>query len=350
MTIKIGIIGAGKIVRVRHLPETQMNPHAEVSAVCDVIISRAEELAKEYNCTAYTDYRQMLLDPEIDAVIVAATNTTHAEMTVAALKAGKHVMCEKPMATTLADGQAMLTAAKESGKQLMIAHNQRLEPANIKAREIIQSGKLGRILSFTSVFGHPGCEHWAIDGDETWFFTKDIAGLGVLGDLAVHKLDLMRFILDDNYSEVTAMMGTLAKTYPDGGLIDVEDDATCVLQTHKGAMGTLIASWTYQKEDNSTTIYGEKGVLRIYTDPNFPLIVHFDHETGEYYRLGKKSTNVEQVKSGIVDAFVDALVRGVNVPIPGIEGYRALEAVISCQQAAESGQRLELTQQVDKFV
>lgn len=342
MTIKIGIIGAGKIVRVRHLPETQMNPHAEVSAVCDIVKSRAEEMAKKYNCKAYTDYSQMLLDPEIDAVIVAAPNTTHAEMTVAALKAGKHVMCEKPMATTLAEGQAMLIAARETGKQLMIAHNQRLEPANIKAREIIQSGKLGRILSFTSVFGHPGCEYWAIDGEDTWFFKKDIAGLGVLGDLAVHKLDLMRFILDDNYSEVTAMMGTQAKTYPDGGLIDVEDNAMCILKTQKGALGTFIASWTYQKEDNSTTIYGEKGVMQIYVDPNFPLIVHFDHETGEYFQVGKKSTNVEQVKSGIVDAFVDALVRGVDVPIPGIEGYRALEAVISCQQAAESGQRLEI--------
>ena len=342
MTIKIGIIGAGKIVRVRHLPETQMNPHAEVSAVCDIVKSRAEEMAKKYNCKAYTDYSQMLLDPKIDAVIVAAPNTTHAEMTVAALKAGKHVMCEKPMATTLAEGQAMLIAARETGKQLMIAHNQRLEPANIKAREIIQSGKLGRILSFTSVFGHPGCEYWAIDGEDTWFFKKDIAGLGVLGDLAVHKLDLMRFILDDNYSEVTAMMGTQAKTYPDGGLIDVEDNAMCILKTQKGALGTFIASWTYQKEDNSTTIYGEKGVMQIYVDPNFPLIVHFDHETGEYFQVGKKSTNVEQVKSGIVDAFVDALVRGVDVPIPGIEGYRALEAVISCQQAAESGQRLEI--------
>jgi UDP-N-acetylglucosamine 3-dehydrogenase len=340
MTIKVGIIGAGKIVRVRHLPETQMNPNAEVSAICDVVKSRAEELAKKTNCKAYSDYRQMLLDPDIDAVIVAATNTTHAEMTVAALKAGKHVMCEKPMATTLDESQAMLTAAREMGMQLMIAHNQRLEPANIKAREIVQSGKLGRILSFTSVFGHPGCEYWAIDGDDTWFFKNDIAGLGVLGDLAVHKLDLMRFILEDNYSEVMAMMGTLAKTYPDGGLIDVEDNAICVLRTQKGALGTFIASWTYQKEDNSTTIYAENGVMKIYGDPNFPLVVHFDHETGEYYQLGKKSTNVDQVKSGIVDAFIDALVRGVDVPIPGIEGYRALEAVIACQQAAKSGKRL----------
>lgn len=343
MTIKIGIIGAGKIVRVRHLPETQMNPHAEVSAICDVVEARAEELANEYNCKAYTDYRQMIFDANLDAVIIAATNTTHAEMSITALKAGKHVLCEKPMATTLEDAQNMLAAAQSSGKQLMIAHNQRLEPAHIKAREIIQSGKLGRILSFTTIFGHPGCEYWAIDGESTWFFRGEIAGLGVLGDLSVHKLDLMRFILEDDYTEATAFVDTLAKTFPDGNLISVEDNAICVLRTAKGAIGTVITSWTYQIEENKTSIYGEKGILEIYADPEFPLIVHHDHETGEYYRLGQQSTNLEQIQSGIIDAFVGAIFAGTDVPIPGIEGYKALEALIACQKAAKTGQHVRIS-------
>ena len=91
MTIKIGIIGAGSIVRYRHLPETHDNEQAEVGAVCDVVIERAEELAAQYNCKAYTDYKELIADKDLDAVIVAATNTTHAEMTIAALQAGK--MC-----------------------------------------------------------------------------------------------------------------------------------------------------------------------------------------------------------------------------------------------------------------
>lgn len=342
MTIKIGIIGAGKIVRVRHLPETMMNPHAEVVAICDVVEARAKEMAQEYDCKAYFDYRQLILDPEIDAVIVAATNTTHAEMTIAALKAGKHVLCEKPMATTLEEARNMLDAAKASGKQLMIAHNQRLEPAHIKAREIIQSGKLGRILSFTAIFGHPGSEHWAIDGENTWFYKSDIAGLGVLGDLAVHKLDLIRFLLDDDFIEATAFVDTLAKTFPDGERINVEDNAICLLRTGKGAIGTVITSWTYQVEENKTTVYGEKGVLEIYADPDFPLMVHQDHSTGEYFRLGKKSTNVDQVKSGIIDAFVDALYLDAEVPIPGIEGFKALEAVMACYHAAQDGKRVQI--------
>jgi predicted dehydrogenase len=342
MTLQIGIIGAGTVVRVRHLPETQQNPHAKVGAVCDIVPERAREMAEKYNGKAYTDYRKMLQDPDLDAIIVAATNTTHAEMTIAALEAGKHVMCEKPMATNLADARKMIETAEKTGKKLMIAHNQRLEAANRKAREIIQSGRLGKVLTFTSIFGHPGCEDWAIDGEDTWFFKKDITGMGCLGDLAIHKLDLLRWIMGDDYTAATAMTDTLHKTYPDGGLIDVEDNALCVLRTKKGAMGTMIASWTYRKEDNSTTLYCENGVLQLYVNPDFPLVVHYDHEHAEYHQLGKKSTNVEQVKTGIIDAFVGPLVHDTEVPIPGIEGYKALEAVLACQEAAETGKVVEI--------
>lgn len=345
MKLNIGIIGAGTVVRVRHLPETRMNPHAEVAAVCDIVEARAREMAQKYDCKAYTDYRKMVADPDLDAIIVAATNTTHAEMTIAALEAGKHVMCEKPMATSLQDARKMIEASEKSGKQLMIAHNQRLEPANQKAKEILQSGKLGKVLTFTSIFGHPGSEDWAIDGVNTWFYRKDITGLGVLGDLAIHKLDLVRWLLDDDYTEATAFMDTLNKTYPSGEKIDVEDNALCLLRTAKGAMGTMIASWTYQKENNSTTIYCENGVLDIYGNPDFPLVVHYDFQHAEFHRLGKKSTNVEQVKTGIVDAFVNAIVAGLEVPIPGIEGYKALEAVMGCQKASETGRVVNFQQE-----
>ncbi len=342
MTIHIGIIGAGTVVRVRHLPETAQNPFARVSAVCDIVSERAKEMAEKYDSKAYTDYKEMLKDPSLDAIIVAATNTTHAEMTIAALEAGKHVMCEKPMATNLADARKMIETAEKTGKKLMLAHNQRLEPATRKAREMIQSGRLGKVLTFTSIFGHPGCEDWAIDGEDTWFFKKDITGMGCLGDLAIHKLDLIRWIMADDYVAATAMTDTLHKTYPDGGLIDVEDNAICILRTKKGAMGTMIASWTYRKEDNSTTLYCENGVLQLYANPDYPLVVHYDHEHAEYHQLGKKSTNVEQVKTGIIDAFVGALVHDTEPPIPGIEGYKALEAVLACQEAAKTQKVIQI--------
>lgn len=342
MTIKIGIIGAGSIARFRHLPETAMNPQAEIGAICDIVPHRAKEMAEKYHCNAYTDYQKMLEQSDLDAIIVAATNTTHAVMTIAALQAGKHVLCEKPMATSLEEANEMIETAKKAGKKLMIAHNQRFDPAHQKAKKVIQSGKLGKVLTFTAIFGHPGSEFWAIDGKKTWFYRKGISGLGVLGDLAIHKLDLLRWILEDEYTHATAFIDTLSKTYPGGELINVEDNAHCVLRTQKGALGSVIASWTYQKENNSTTLYCENGVLQIYVDPEFSLVVHYDHQNSEYHKLGRKSTNVAQVKSGIIDGFVEALVEDREVPITGIDGYKALEAVLACQLSAEMGKVVEI--------
>jgi predicted dehydrogenase len=342
MTLKFGIIGAGSISRYRHLPETRDNPNAVVAAVCDVVKSRAEEVTAKYGGDVFTDYRDLIADNAIDAIIVAATNKTHAAMTIDALEAGKHVLCEKPMATSLDDAQQMIDTSEKTGNKLMIAHNQRLEEANIKAREVILSGRLGRVLTFHSVFGHPGCEDWAIDGKKTWFFREEIAGLGTLGDLAIHKLDLVRWILGEDFTEVSAFTGTLEKTYPEGGAINVEDNALCLLRTQKGAMGTMITSWTYRKEENSTTFYCENGVLGLYTDPDFPLTIDFNHQRAEYYKLGKKSTNVEQVKSGIIDAFVDCILADSEPPISGYEGYKALEVVLACNQSAETGQLVKI--------
>lgn len=343
MTIKVGIIGAGSIARYRHLPETRDNEYAEVGAVCDVVKARAAEMAMKYNCKSYTDYKELIADKDLDAVIVAATNTTHAEMTIAALLGGKDVLCEKPMATNLKDAQMMIETAEKTGRKLMIAHNQRLEAANLKAKEIIQSGKLGKVLTFRSVFGHPGCEYWAIDGESTWFFKKSITAMGCLGDLAVHKLDLIHWILEDDYTEVCAFADTLNKTYPDGNLIDVEDNATCIVRTKNGATGTVIVSWTYQKEDNSSTFYCEKGVLHLYAHPDYSIIIDYDHDNAEYHLTGKKSTNVEQVKSGIIDAFVDCIINDTEPLIPGPEGYKALETVLACLESSETGQVVKIS-------
>ena len=128
--INIGIIGCGKITQVRHLPEYVENPQAHLTGLYDINQSRAEELTRKYGGKAYSSIEEMLTDPEIDAVSVCTSNATHAQITIQALEAGKHVLCEKPMATTLKDCEAMAAAAKKNGKHLMIGHNQRLAEAH----------------------------------------------------------------------------------------------------------------------------------------------------------------------------------------------------------------------------
>ena len=133
--IKIGIIGCGKIAQVRHIPEYEANPNTELAGFYDINQERAQELADRYHGKAYASYEALLQDPEIDAVSVCAANTVHAEITVAALNAGKHVLCEKPMATTIEDCEAMVEAAEKNGKYLMIDQNQRLAKAHMEAKK-----------------------------------------------------------------------------------------------------------------------------------------------------------------------------------------------------------------------
>ena len=191
----IGIIGCGKIAQVRHIPEYAAHPQARLAGYYDLNQERAQALAAQWGGQAYPTWEALLADPAIDAVSICAANTAHAELTIAALRAGKHVLCEKPMATTLADCEAMAAAARESGRFLMIGQNQRLTKAHQKARQLVADGVLGDILTFRTTFGHGGPETWSVDpGKNTWFFDKSKAAMGAMADLGIHKTDLIQYL------------------------------------------------------------------------------------------------------------------------------------------------------------
>jgi len=145
--IRIGIIGCGKIAQVRHLPEYAANPHVELAGYYDLNTQRAQEMAAQYGGKVYESYFDLLNDPSIDAVSICVENRSHAEITTYALYAGKHVLCEKPMAVTLAECESMVAAAERNGKHLMIGHNMRFDPVHRKAKELLDGGIIGDIVS-----------------------------------------------------------------------------------------------------------------------------------------------------------------------------------------------------------
>ncbi|WJV17602.1 Gfo/Idh/MocA family oxidoreductase [Rossellomorea marisflavi] len=337
--LKIGVIGCGSIAKHRHIPEYMANEHAEIVAVCDVVKDRAEEMADQIGAKAYTDYKDLLKDESIEAVSVCTPNALHAPISVDALKAGKHVLCEKPMATSTEEAEAMIVAANEAGRKLMIGHNQRFVPSHQKAKELISKGEAGKIYSFRTAFGHGGPEGWSVDGKDSWFFKKEEAFIGAMGDLGVHKTDLMRYILGEEFVEVGAFVETSSKENA-----DVDDTAVCVLKTESGTIGTLAASWSYQKEDNSTVIYGEKAVLRLEEDPVNSLVVQYS--TGEVvkYELGGIQTNDDggQSASGVIDRFVTSVVEDVPAAVPGEEAMKSLQVVLGALESSKTKQIIRL--------
>ena len=342
--INIGFIGAGKIAQVRHIPEASLRDDIQISGYFNRTRVKAEEMAKEYGGKVYETYMELLEDETIDAVVVSVANILHAEISIEALKRGKHVLCEKPMAMTLEDSELMVKTAEETGKVLNIAHNQRLNGAHRRAKELLQDGAIGKILTFRTTFGHGGPEEWSSSpGKDVWFFFEDAAGMGAMADLGIHKTDLIEYLTGQKVVEVSAMMGTLDKKGSGGNLITVDDNALCLFRLSGGILGTMTVSWTYYgPEDNSTVIYGSEGIMYIYDDPAHPLkVVSRDGEV-QSYDAGEMQTNENQSTSGVMDMFIDGIKSGEESILSGKEILSAMRAVFACEESHEEGKAVHI--------
>jgi predicted dehydrogenase len=329
MSIKVGIIGCGSIARHRHAPEYKANPHVEEIIFYDRKGERAMCLANEFGGRAVKTVEELFDDPSIVAISDCSSNEAHHINTTNALLSGKHVLCEKPLAINVKYAEEILEAQRKSGKKLMVDHNQRFTKAHQKAKEIIDKKELGEVLTFKTSFGHQGPENWGVNkSNSTWFFKKDRSHSGVAGDLGIHKIDLIHYLLDDEIEDVHSYYGTLDKVDENGKPIEVCDNVVCALKTQKGRLGTASFSWTYYgSEDNSTIIYCQLGILKIYHDPNAPLIIEKRDGSIKRYDLESIQTNDNQTNTGVIDAFINSILHDVEPPVTGEQAVASLRVV-----------------------
>ncbi|HBM74836.1 MAG TPA: dehydrogenase [Clostridiaceae bacterium] len=344
--INIGIIGCGKIAQVRHIPEYVDNKNCRLAGFYDINLNRAKEMAQKYGGTAFSSYEELLQYKGIDAVSVCVPNSLHCEVTMAALRLGKHVLCEKPMATSISDCEAMVKAADEAGKKLLIGNNQRLTAAHRTAKKLIEEGLIGNILTFKTTFGHSGPETWSINpGPDVWFFNKKAAVMGAMGDLGIHKTDLIEFLTGQTIVETTAKLATLDKKSSDGKLIGVDDNAFCIYKLKNGILGTMTASWTYYgPEDNSTVLYGTKGIMRIYDDPVYSIKVLLRSGEKINYELESIQTNSKQTKSGVIDLFIESIINNSETELSGRAALSAMRAVFASIESSNTGKTISINQ------
>lgn len=272
--INVGIVGTG--IGRHHARGYRSHGKAHIVAVCDIDKVRAEAMAEEYGIPEiYNDYERMLAHAEIDAVSVCSPNALHAPMTIAALEAGKHVFCEKPIATCAEEGRRMVETARRTGKRLMIGFNNRFRADTMHLKECIEQDMLGDIY-------YAKCgwvRRKGIPGMGGWFTTKKLSGGGPLIDLGVHMLDLTLWLMG-NPRPTYVCGSTYAQFGPemarrDGGTFDVEDLAVGLVKLEGGATIVLEASWQSHvpREVIYTQLVGTRGgaefdPLRIYTDVN----------------------------------------------------------------------------------
>ena len=268
--LKVGLIGCGAIARDKHLRAIKSIPEAEVVAFCDIILERAEKYSKEYGkkgSKIYEDYKELLKDGTIDVIHVCTPNRSHAPITVAALNAGKHVICEKPMATSYKEAKLMCDTAKKAGKILTIGYQYRCLPAPLYLKETCKNGELGDIYyAKAHAVRRRGVPTWGV------FMNEKEQGGGPLIDIGTHALDMTLWMLD-NYKPKT-VMGTVYKKlsdHPDCGNIfgpwdpkkfTVEDSAFGFITMENGATIVLESAWALNVLDEAEamcTLCGTKG-------------------------------------------------------------------------------------------
>lgn len=335
--VNVGIIGLGSVAQTRHIPGLAAAKNAAIYGFFDMDQERAGQYAARYGCKAWASLEEMLADEGLHAVEVCTATRSHCELTVAALEAGKHVLCEKPMAASAADARRMIAAAEKSGKKLMVSHNQRYYDPHRKAKELLEAGVIGRLISFRTFLGNQGPEYVSVLGANNAYFSKAASGRGTCSDLGSHRLDLMRFITGGEYKRVMAYTPTLVKKFSDGSPIDVDDHTFAILEMENGVVGTFTAGWgSMSGNDRSTVLLGTGGMMKLYDD-ECPLKVELADGTVERINF-KTDYPVEVVQVTTIDqSFVDCIENDTPPPITGRDGLAVILAIDAIEAANQSG-------------
>lgn len=330
--VRVGMVGAGGIAQ-KHVEGLLQLEQAAVTAVVDVRPERAAALAQRANATPYPTLEACL--PQVDLVYVLTPPSLHRALTVAALEAGKPVVVEKPLASSLEDGEAMVAAARRSGVPLMTAFNMRFRPGFRKLKDALDSGQLGAPISFWSQRLGIG-----VGAGENWRTTPGLL-CGMTVESLSHDIDLIRWLLGD-IVQVAAQVRQSRSDLP-----GFDDNALIILGLAQGAMASIQASWSSHIPYNSRGIVGEAGTALVtgrglWELTNFHLkTAAMAHEQIEVLddRLDASSYREEGRH------FVACVAEGRAPAISGDDGLAALRVSHAILESQASGQTIHLTTQ-----
>lgn len=344
--LKIGIIGSGGIAQGCHMPGYQTMPElCEIVAVCDANPDTARQAAEKFSVPKiYGGFRELIADAEIDAVSIATPNKLHLEPTVEALKAGKHVLCEKPLAMNAEEARAMCRAAHESGKILQVALQQRFASGAVFMKQFIDGGGMGDIYyARAQALRRRGVPGWGV------FIDKEKQGGGPLIDIGVHILDLTLFFM--GYPKpLTASAKTWNKLGKNPDLYNfwgdydrkkftVEDFAVGFIRFENDSAVTLESSFMGNLEGDPfrTQLFGTKAGALVKGGGNDPVEIYTEMNKQVFDLKPINMPNVPSAHTAEVQAFINAILEGKPSPVPGEQGL-ILNAIFDAMyKSAETG-------------
>ncbi len=318
---RIGMISFAHMHAFSYLNVLLSLPDIEMVGIADDDAERGKQVAADASLP-YLESEDALLE-EADGVIVTTENIRHREKVLRAARAGVDVMCEKPLATTMADGREMISACREGGVQLMTAFPCRFAPAFVEARQMIEAGELGRILAInaTNRGRNPG----------GWYVQPELSGGGTALDHTVHMVDLMRLVTGQEPATVYAELDTVYN--PE---LEVEDCGLLSIEFADGCIAALDCSWSRPPHypvwgDATMTVIGERGNVAI--DLFREHLDYYNNDDQSYTWAGYG----ESPDRSLVRAFVHSVRSGEPVPITGEDGLRAVEVALAAYKSVEQG-------------
>lgn len=334
--MNFAIVGCGHIAK-KHAEAIEKIEGANLIAVCDKVPRAMEEYVQKYGAKPYENLAHMLNDPAIDVVNICTPSGLHASIAVAAAKAKKHVIVEKPIALTLEDADLMINTCKENGVKLAVVHPNRFRPVVQELRKLMDEGRFGKLSHANATVRWN--RNQAYYDQAPWRGTKAFDG-GVLMNQAIHNLDLLIWLMGD-VEEVYSMSATRLRN------IEAEDVSTGVVRFKNGALGVVEAATTiYPKNlEESLSIFGETGTA-IISGMNATQFKHLIIES-----LNDEETNVlmEKVKADpigkpghqcIIEDMIQAIEQDRDPIVSGEDGKRALQLVLAFYESAEKKQRV----------
>lgn len=364
--VKVGIIGCGGIAKQKHFPALKAcEGKNEIIAFCDIVEERAVNAAKEFGvpgAKVYTDYKKLLANKEVEVVHVLTPNVSHSPITVAAFEAGKHVLCEKPMAHTSEDAQKMIDAWKISGKKFTIGYQNRFRQEVQALHKSCQDGELGDIYyGKAHAVRRRAVPTWGV------FPNKELQGGGPLIDIGTHALDITLWMMN-NYDvesvtgSVYYKLGNLPQA-TEGNLFgpwdpetyEVEDSAMGFIKMKNGATINIEASWAINLLDSreaATTLCGTKAGAEIRSGMSYqePQLIYNKGKNGMLVEESiSKAGNIAYFEGtgsaeGVVEAnqWLDAIINDVEPLVKPEEAFKVTQVLEAIYKASETGETIKL--------
>jgi len=321
--LRVGICGAGFIAQAHSDGYASLPSEARVTRVVDPRLDHAERLAARHGAVASADFAD-LLGSDVDAISLCTPTPTHAQLAIAAMRAGKHVLCEKPIARRLAEAEAMIAASEETGAKLMVGHVVRYEEDHRRAREIVASGEIGELRMASQSITGPFPD-WSAAG---WFADPAQSGGPVL-DLAVHSFDFLNWVFASPVVRVSAV-GVRCP-------IPLHSHALVTLRFADGGIGLVEASWAHPRGQGllaRTELMGSRGRIAWDYDAIAAVQVIRDDRKNHVF--------TGDVWAAEIGDFLRCVRDGTPSPIPGAVGLAALRVGLAAVESLETGRTVDV--------